>query len=184
MTAPSTYLRQLRDAQARRRLELARLLRDNPAATNIELAKALNVNRDTIAEDRLALMQEVNQDAKTETQIMRDDQLARIKAKIAEIECDALLMKATDKHQALWRWMLLEVKLTGTAAPTRAENVNVNVDAQVIPIEKQLLVADAFAGLYDDEWLEELDRVKARKRTCRVTLDGDVFAKQLPESTS
>jgi len=153
MTAPSTYLRQLRDAQARRRLELARLLRDNPAATNIELAKTLNVNRDTIAEDRLALMQQVNLEAKTETQIMREDQLDRIQKKMAEIEGDQLLMSAADRHLALWRWMKLETILRGTAAPTRSENVNVNLDGENLgPYRKFVL---AVRGL-DESQIEQL----------------------------
>jgi hypothetical protein len=141
MTAPSTYLRQLRDAQARRRLELARLLRDDPSANNKELAKALNVDRHTIAEDRLALMQQVNESAKTETQIMREDQLDRIQKKMAEIEDDQLLMSAADRHLALWRWMKLETTLRGTAAPTRSENLNVNVDGENVGPYRQFVLA-------------------------------------------
>ena len=72
--------------------------------------------------------------------------------------------------------------LGGTAAPTKSISANVNVDQQVIPIEQQLEYLNAFAGLYDDERLEELDRVKARKRTCRVVMDAHPFAPQLEES--
>jgi predicted transcriptional regulator len=71
------------------------------------------------------------------------------------------------------------MRLEGTAAPTKSLTANVNLDQQVIPIEQQLEYLNAFAGLYDDERLEELDRVKARKRTCRVVMDAHPFAPQL-----
>jgi hypothetical protein len=58
-------------------------------------------------------------------------------------------------------------------------SANVNVEQQVIPIEQQLEYLNAFAGLYEDERLEELDRVKARKRTCRVVMEAHPFRKQL-----
>ena len=75
-------------------------------------------------------------------------------------------------------------KLLGLNAPTKSISANVNVEQQVIPIEQQLEYLNAFAGLYEDERLEELDRVKARKRTCRVVMTADVFQKALPESGS
>jgi hypothetical protein len=77
-------------------------------------------------------------------------------------------------------------KLTGSNAPTKSISAHVNGDAQVIPIEHQLEYLNAFAGLYEDERLEELDRVKARKRTCRVVMDASWGNnnKLLPESGS
>jgi hypothetical protein len=184
MTAPTTYLRTLRDAQARRRLELAKLLRDNPDATNIELAKVLNVDRHTITSDRLAIMTQVNQEALTETQLYRNDQLSRVAKKWDEIENDES-MTGAEKHLAWSRWMKLEMDLRGTAAPTKSISANVNVDQQVIPIEQQLEYLNAFAGFYEDERLQELDRVKARKRTCRVVMTADGWGqKALPESGS
>jgi len=75
-------------------------------------------------------------------------------------------------------------RLTGSNAPTKSISANVNVDQQVIPIEQQLEYLQAFAGLYEDERLEELDRVKARKRTCRIVMDASWGQKQLPESGS
>lgn len=62
-------------------------------------------------------------------------------------------------------------RLTGSNAPTRSISASLNVEQQVLPLEQQLEYLQAFAGLYDDERLEELDRVRARKRTCRVTLE-------------
>jgi len=53
------------------------------------------------------------------------------------------------------------------------------VEQQVIPIEQQLEYLNAFAGLYEDERLDELDRVKARKRTCRVVMEEHPFRNQL-----
>ena len=73
-------------------------------------------------------------------------------------------------------------RLTGRNAPEKSVRASVNVDQQVIPIEQQLEYLNAFAGLYDDERLEELDRVKARKRTCRVVMDASWGQKELPGS--
>jgi hypothetical protein len=70
-------------------------------------------------------------------------------------------------------------KLTGSNAPTKSISANVSVEQQVIPIEQQLEYLNAFAGLYEDERLEELDRVKARKRTCRVVMEEHPFRNQL-----
>jgi hypothetical protein len=74
------------------------------------------------------------------------------------------------------------MRLEGTAAPTKSISANVNVEQQVISMEQQLEYLNAFAGLYDDERLQELDRVKARKRTCRVVMDAHPFAPQLEDS--
>jgi predicted transcriptional regulator len=77
------------------------------------------------------------------------------------------------------------MRLEGTAAATKSITANVNVDQQAIPIEQQLEYLNAFAGLYEDERLQELDRVKARKRTCRVVMTADGWGqKALPESGS
>jgi transposase len=76
------------------------------------------------------------------------------------------------------------MRLEGTAAPTKSISANVNLEQQIIPIEQQLEYLNAFAGLYEDERLEELDRVKARKRTCRVVMTADVFQRALPEGGS
>lgn len=71
-------------------------------------------------------------------------------------------------------------RLTGSNAPTKSISAHVAGGVQVIPIEEQYEYKQAFAGLYPDERLEELDRVRARKRTCRVVV-GEEFIKQLPE---
>jgi hypothetical protein len=74
-------------------------------------------------------------------------------------------------------------RLTGSNAPTKSISAHVAGGVQVLPIEEQYEYKQAFAGLYPDERQEELDRVKARKRTCRVVV-GEEFIKQLPGSES
>jgi len=120
-------IRNDREARARRHVELAKMLRDNPQATNIELANALNVDRHTITSDRLALMNQTTNEALTETQFYREDQLTRITAKWEEIVSDKTMTSA-EKHLAWSRWMKLEMDLRGTAAPTKSIHANVNAD--------------------------------------------------------
>lgn len=137
----------------------------------------------TIRLDKGKLMELARNENKNAMELHRDDQLARITAKWDEIENDQS-MSGAEKHLAWSRWMKLEMDLRGTAAPTKSISANVSMDQQVITIEQQLEYLNAFAGLYEDERLEELDRVKARKRTCRVVMDANVFQKALPESGS
>jgi len=125
--ASITKIRNDREARARRRLELVRLLRDSPQATNVELAKALHVSRNTIQEDRLAIMELARTETLTETQLYRDNQLTRIAEKWDEIENDAS-MSGAEKHLAWSRWMKLEMDLRGTAAPTKSISAHVNAD--------------------------------------------------------
>jgi hypothetical protein len=86
MSAPSHHLRTLRENAARRRLELAKLLRDDPKATNIQLAKALNVNRDTIALDRKVIMEQLQNDARTETEQLRAKLVGELEELKFEVE--------------------------------------------------------------------------------------------------
>jgi hypothetical protein len=153
MTAPTTYLRQLREGATRRRLELTKLLRDDPTATNVALAKVLGVNRDTIAEDRKFLMSQATNEAQSEMQLYREDQLARIADKWEQIESDDS-MSGAEKHLAWSRWMKLEMDLRGTAAPTRSESLNVNADAENIgPYRKFVLAAQGLDELQIDQLL-------------------------------
>jgi hypothetical protein len=71
-------------------------------------------------------------------------------------------------------------RLTGSNAPTKSIHATVPVEHS----QELLEYREAFAGLYEDERYEELARVKARKRTCRVTITADGWgrAKQLEES--
>jgi hypothetical protein len=128
--ASITQIRNDREARARRRLELARLLRDAPQATNVDLAKAFNVDRHTITSDRLGIMAEVNQNALTETQLYREVQLSRIQEKWDSIEKGN--MSDSEKHREWRGWMKLEVALRGTAAPSRSENLTLNADVEAV----------------------------------------------------
>jgi hypothetical protein len=140
-------------------------------------------NTETLSRIKKEVMTQTNHETQTEMQLYRQDQLARIQEKWDEIESDDS-MTGAEKHLAWSRWMKLEMDLRGTAAPSKSISANVNVEQQAIPIEQQLEYLNAFAGLYDDERQEELDRVKARKRTCRVVMTADVFQKALPGSGS
>lgn len=89
MTQPTgnyTYLRQLREAAARRRLEIAKLLRDDPATTNLQLAKALNVSRNTITLDRKLMVEELKNETLSETELLRADMLQRLEKLHHELE--------------------------------------------------------------------------------------------------
>jgi hypothetical protein len=86
MTAPSGYLRRLREQRESRRLGVAKALRDTPDATNIELAKVFKVTRDTIALDRKALVEKMKQSALTETELLRADMVARLEKLNKELE--------------------------------------------------------------------------------------------------
>lgn len=142
------HLRHRREARDARRLELARLIRETPDVTNLELAKALNVSRNTITQDRLAIMELARTETQTEIQLHREDQLTRIAAKWAEIEADTS-MTGAEKHLAWSRWMKLEVDLRGTAAPTRSESVNINADAE--NLSEYRLWVRACAGLDEEQ---------------------------------
>jgi hypothetical protein len=164
MTAPTKYLRQLRLAQAKRRLELARLLRDAPQANNIELATALNVSRNTIAEDRKFLMTQVNESTNNEMQVYREDQLTRIAEKWDEIESDET-MSGADKHLAWSRWMKLEMDLRGTAAPTKSIVGHISgprLDSLYLDIRQELL--DLSDGDRQEALLLIREFAKSRKK--------------------
>jgi hypothetical protein len=141
-------------------------------------------NTETLSRIKKEVMTQTNHDTQTEMQLYRADQLTRIQEKWDEIDNDDS-MTGAEKHLAWSRWMKLEMDLRGTAAPSKSITANVSVEQQVIPIEQQLEYLNAFAGLYEDERLEELDRVKARKRTCRVVMDASWGnSRLLPESGS
>lgn len=86
MTAPSEYLRNLREQRESRRLGVAKALRDTPTATNIELAKVFGVTRDTIAEDRKAIVEQLKLNTLTETEQLRADMVGRLESLNTELE--------------------------------------------------------------------------------------------------
>jgi hypothetical protein len=179
MTAPAAHLRKLREGQASRRLGVAKVLRETPNATNVELARIFDVDRDTIAEDRKAIMSLVNNETQTEMQLYRDDQLARITEKWREIDLDPT-MSGAEKHLAWSRWMKLEMDLRGTAAPSKSIVGHVNgpqLDGLYLEIREVLLDAD------DETRQEVLDRarelVKARRKP--VVVDAMPIRKELTD---
>jgi|HubBroStandDraft_2_1064218.scaffolds.fasta_scaffold21234_4 hypothetical protein len=80
------YRRQLQEAAARRRLEIAKLLRDTPSTTNIMLAKALNVSRNTITLDRRVIVEQLSNQTLTETESLRADMVDRLENLNKELE--------------------------------------------------------------------------------------------------
>ncbi len=71
MSGPCQYVRERREAGARRRLEIAKILRDVPGTTNKQLAAALNVSRNTIALDRRLIVDDLKNATLTETEQLR-----------------------------------------------------------------------------------------------------------------
>ncbi|HKV79774.1 MAG TPA: hypothetical protein VJP02_16615 [Candidatus Sulfotelmatobacter sp.] len=124
--ASITKIRSDREARARRHIELARLLRDAPDATNIELAKSLHVSRNTIAEDRKHLMNIVSGEAKTEMVIYREQQLAEL-VDLRDVLSDPKI-KPDRKVELTLAIIDREMRLTGTAAPTRSIQATINAD--------------------------------------------------------
>jgi DNA-binding CsgD family transcriptional regulator len=118
MTAPSQYLRQKREEASRRRLEIAKLLREDPKATNKELARALGVNRDTIALDRKAIMEQLQKDTKTEVELLRQEMVQKLEGLEAEVELHRkdgkLSLSAIDQMLSITKAV---IELTGCRRP-------------------------------------------------------------------
>ena len=167
MTAPSQYLRELREEAARRRLELAKLLRDDPKATNIELAKALNVTRNTIADDRKAIMEQLQNDAKTEIELLRDEMVKKLEVLEAEVQKHRkdgkLSLAAVDRLLDITKAV---IELTGVRkpvneklqvthrAPIKFETVIISTDGSrrpVAPIVDAEVITEPFALGAGDE---------------------------------
>jgi hypothetical protein len=103
-------------------LELAKLLRDNPEATNLELAAALNVNRDTIAEDRKALMELVTNDTLTEMELLREELRHKLESLEKEVELHRkdgkLSLGAIDQLLSITKAV---IELTGARKPVKEQ---------------------------------------------------------------
>ena len=116
--ASITKIRNDREARARRRLELAKQLRDDPKATNIALAKVLNVTRNTITEDRKAIMEQMTKSTLTETELLRADMVKEFEALKAEVEKHRkdgkLSLQAVDRLLDITKAI---VELTGVRKP-------------------------------------------------------------------
>ena len=118
MTAPSQHLRDLREATTRRRLDLARLLREDPTTTNVSLAKSLNVSRNTIAEDRKAIMEQMTKSTLNETELLRAEMVKKLDGLVAEVEKHRkdgkLSLSAIDQMLSITKAL---VELTGCRKP-------------------------------------------------------------------
>ena len=137
--------------------------------TQEAIAELLGVSRTTFWRDLQAIEARYVEGSKEDVVAFKKaqyDALIRIESATAEGTIEP------EVANALVRVRDSVARLLGLNAPTRSENLNVNADVQVIPIDQQLEYFNAFAGLYEDERYEELDRVKARKRTCRVVMGG------------
>jgi len=166
MTAPSQYLRDLREQQTSRRLGVAKALRDTPDATNIELAKIFGVNRDTIAEDRKAIMEEMTKSTLTETELMRAEMVAKLESLEAEVQKHRkdgkLSLSAIDQLLSITKAV---VELTGVRKPVvekhdvkhhipRFETVVVHTDGRerrISPIVDAEVITEPFALGAGDE---------------------------------
>jgi hypothetical protein len=138
MTAPSTYLRELREGAARRRLELAKLLRDDPTATNISLAKSLGVNRETIALDRKAIMETLTKSTLSETELLRTEMVKKLDGLITEVEKHRkdgkLSLSAIDQMLSITKAL---VELTGCRKPV---NEKLDVRHRTFPMFRGIII--------------------------------------------
>jgi len=146
MTAPSQYLRDLREQQTSRRLGVAKALRETPDATNIELAKVFDVSRNTIAEDRKAIMEEMTKSTLTETELLRAEMVTKLEALEAEVEKHRkdgkLPMTAIDQLLSISKAV---IELTGCRKPVN-EKLQVTHRA---PIRfNTVIVGTAKGGVY------------------------------------
>ena len=118
MSGPSQYVRQKREEAAHRRLELAKLLRNDPKATNVALAKTLGVNRDTIALDRKAIMEQMTKSTLTETELMRAEMVNKLESLEAEVQKHRkdgkLSLSAIDQLLSITKAV---IELTGVRKP-------------------------------------------------------------------
>jgi DNA-binding CsgD family transcriptional regulator len=179
--ASITKIRNDRENRVRRHVELARLLRDNPDATNIELARALHVNRDTIAEDRKHLMSVVNGEAKTEMVLYREQQLAELVG-LRDVLSDPKI-KPDRKVELTLAIIDREMRLTGTAAPTKSVVGHVNATENLGPYRKFVL---ACSGLDLDQIEQLLVMAREMPRISRPRPEppttSPLWVKQLKEA--
>lgn len=122
MTAPSGYLRTLRESQASRRLGVAKALRETPDATDIELAAIFCVSRNTIAEDRQALMEQLTKTATTEMELLREDLRQKLESYEKEVELHRkdgkLSLGAIDQLLSITKAV---IELTGARKPVKEQ---------------------------------------------------------------
>jgi hypothetical protein len=152
-------LRELREATARRRLELAKLLRNDPTTTNVSLAKSLNVSRNTIAEDRKAIMEQMTKSTLSETELLRADMVKKLDGLVAEVEKHRkdgkLSLSAIDQMLSITKAL---VELTGCRKPV---NEKLDVRHREFPMFRGIIIGGPQPSL-DHVWSEP-DRGWVRK---------------------
>src|SRR5258708_40238701 len=120
-------------------------------------------NTETLSRIKKEVMTAMHNETKSEMQLYREDQLARIANKWDEIESDES-MTGAEKHLAWSRWMKLEMDLRGTAAPAKSIVGHVN-DAENIGPYRQFGIA--CRGLEDDQFQEWLAMARGMERKKR-----------------
>jgi len=137
-------MRERLEKQTSRREGVAKILRETPSATDLELAKVFEVNRDTIHRDRKYLMQQANQNAASQFEIWRDEHIAELN-KLRESLEDFLIPPERRIELAL-AIIREDVKVKGTAAPTRSENLNVMPMCRSSPSKSRLSTLTPLPG--------------------------------------
>jgi hypothetical protein len=137
--------------------------------TQEAIAEILGVSRTTFWRDLQAIEARYVAGSNDDVRQFKEAQYKAL-MKIEEATANGTI--EPDVANALTRIRDSVAKLLGLNAPTKSVTAHVD-GVQVIPIEEQYEYSLAFAGLYPDERLEELDRVRARKRTCRVVIGSN-----------
>lgn len=140
--------------------------------TQSTIAAELGLTRETVNRNLAVLRNCLVSASREEYSLYVKQQVELLTKAIEEVWEGKLPPEAANSIRGL---MDSIARLTGSNAPSKSISANVNVEQQVLPIEQQLEYLQAFAGLYEDERLEELDRVRARKRTCRVVMVENPF---------
>src|SRR5579862_1290367 len=112
--------------------------------TQEAIAELLGVSRTTFWRDLQAIEARYVEGSKEDVVAFKKaqyDALIRIESATAEGTIEP------EVANALVRVRDSVARLLGLNAPTRSENLNVNADVQVIPIDQQLEYFNAFAGL-------------------------------------
>ena len=153
MTGPSQYVREMREAAAHRRLQLAKLLRDDPRATNIALAKTLGVNRETIALDRKVIMEALQNDTKTEVELLREEMVKKLDGLAGEVEKHRkdgkLSLSAIDQLLSITKAV---IELTGVRKPV---NEKLEVKHRNLPQFNTVIVRTTAPPIADAEVIKE-----------------------------
>jgi hypothetical protein len=159
MTAPSSHLRSLSahlrkrlEEQTSRRLGVAKALRDTPDATNIELAKIFDVSRNTIAEDRKAIMEQLVASTKTESELLRAEMVKKLDGLTAEVELHRkdgkLSLGAIDQILSISKAV---IELTGIRKPVveklEVRKTQIQFNTRIVPSGMKLAQAEVVQPL-------------------------------------